>query len=89
MSDFIILYDIFDTKRLPKVKKVSYSYALGGQKSALEAPLDKPSLKELVTKLKTLIEEDDKINIIKILSDPILFGKAKHISYEENGVIII
>ena len=40
MENFLVAYDIFDKKRLPKVKKVVYSYALGGQKSALEAPLD-------------------------------------------------
>ena len=36
MENFLVAYDIFDKKRLPKVKKVVYSYALGGQKSALK-----------------------------------------------------
>lgn len=90
MTSFLLAYDIFDTKRLPKVKKIAYSFALGGQKSALEAPLDKSLAKQLVKSLKPLIEEEDKVNIICISSKkPILLGKAKYVSYENNGVIII
>ena len=38
--NYLVCYDIADKKRLAKVRKVAYSYALGGQKSAVEAPLD-------------------------------------------------
>lgn len=88
MQNFVIAYDIFNVKRLNKVKKVVYSYALGGQKSALEAPLDKPLMKTLVKELKNIIEAEDKVNIIKV-SEPILLGKATQISHKKNGIIII
>ena len=89
MNNFIIAYDIFDPKRLRKIKQIVYSYALGGQKSALEAPLSKYDMKMLVTELSSQIDKDDKINIIKVIGKPILLGRASQISYENNGVIII
>lgn len=85
---YIVAYDIIDPKRLNRVRKLVYSYALGGQKSALEVPLDKRSLKELIRKLKSLIKDGDKINIIQINEDPLLFGRADFITYDK-GVIII
>ena len=85
---YLICYDIADKKRLRKVRKVAYSYALGGQKSAVEAPLDEKLLKELVGKLEKLIQENDKINIIAIEGEPLCFGKADFIEYDK-GVIII
>lgn len=88
MNNYIIAYDIFNPKRLPKVRKVVYSYTLEGQKSALEAPLDGSSMKFLVAELLALVEEEDKVNIIRV-SNPILLGKAKSIAYENNGVIIV
>ena len=87
MKTFIIAYDIFDTKRLQKVKKIAYSYALGGQKSALEAPLDKTLMNSLLKALEGVLEDKDKVNIIKV-SKPILLGKALVIEYK-NGVIIV
>ena len=89
MHNFLIAYDIFDPKRLRKVKNIVYSYSLGGQKSAIEAPLDKLSLKMLITELSSEIEKEDKVNIIKVIGQPILLGKASHISYEKNGVIML
>jgi len=88
MKNFIIAYDIFDNKRLRQVKKVVYSYALGGQKSAIEAPLNSILMKILVKELIEIIKDEDKVNIIKV-SEPILLGKAKAITYKNNGVIII
>jgi len=76
MHNYIVAYDILDKKRLPKVKKVAYSYALGGQKSALEAPLDVKLMKSLVKELEALIEDSDKVNIISVAKDPILLGKG-------------
>jgi len=86
--NFIIAYDIFDKKRLLKVKKIAYSYALGGQKSAVEAPLNARYMKTLINELETIIEDEDKVNIIKV-SNPILLGKASQVKFEKNGVIII
>ncbi len=89
MQNYLIVYDIFDKKRLPKVKSIAYSYALGGQKSAVEAPLDKNLMKNLVSDLERVIEDDDKVNIIRVAKKPILLGKARHTSFENNGIIII
>ena len=89
MHNYIVAYDILDKKRLPKVKKVAYSYALGGQKSALEAPLDVKLMKSLVKELEALIEDSDKVNIISVAKDPILLGKAKNVIFEKNGIIIL
>jgi CRISPR-associated endonuclease Cas2 len=88
MQNYLICYDIADKKRLAKVRKVAYSYALGGQKSAVEAPLSKKHLKELVKKLQNLIRENDKINIIAFKDEPLCFGRADFIRYEK-GVIIV
>jgi CRISPR/Cas system-associated endoribonuclease Cas2 len=87
--NYIIAYDIFDPKRLRKVKEIVYSYSLGGQKSAIEAPLDRQNMKMLITELSGHIEQEDKINIIRVIDKPILLGRASHIAYEQNGVIIL
>lgn len=89
MYNFLIAYDVFNTKRLPKVKRVVYSFALGGQRSALEAPLGESYMRELLSELLELTKEEDKLNIIKFLDKPIMLGKAKHESFENKGVIII
>jgi CRISPR-associated endonuclease Cas2 len=89
MYDFLVAYDIFDKKRLPKVKRIVYSYSLGGQKSALEVPLNKQLMQELIKNLNAIIEAKDRVNIIKIIGEPILLGRAKHIPYKKNGVIIL
>lgn len=89
MKNYIIAYDIMNVKRLQKVKKIVYAYALGGQKSAREAPLDKNCLKRLVGQLMQIVEKNDKINIISVLNNPILLGKAKQTIMKENGIIIL
>lgn len=89
MHNYLVAYDIFDKKRLPKIKKIVYSYALGGQKSALEVPLNKSLAKELVRDVKKVMAKEDKFNIIKVIGKPILLGRAQHIAYENNGVIIL
>jgi len=88
-NNFLIAYDIFDEKRLPRVRRVVYSFALGGQKSALEAPLNKIFIRELIANLLDETKKEDKINIIKFFGKPILLGKAKHTPYENRGIIII
>ncbi|WP_151899675.1 CRISPR-associated endonuclease Cas2 [Sulfurimonas sp. NW15] len=89
MQNFLIIYDIFDKKRLPKIKKIAYSYALGGQKSALEAPLDKSLMTSLIKELEDILEDEDKVNIVKVANKTILLGKAKQVAFEKNGVIIL
>jgi len=87
--DFLVAYDVFDKKRLSKVKKIVYSYSLGGQKSALEVPLDRKMMRELIENLTKIIKNEDRVNIIKIIDKPILIGKAKHTPYEKNGIILL
>jgi len=89
MYNYLVAYDIFDKKRLPKIKKIVYSFSLGGQKSALEVPLDKILMKELIKSVGDIIEDDDRLNIIKVIGKPILLGRAQHIPYEKNGIIIL
>ena len=87
-KNYLVCYDITNKNRLAKVRKVAYAYALGGQKSAVEAPLDEKLLKELVAKLQKLIKENDKINIIAFEGEPLCFGKADFIKFDE-GIIIV
>jgi len=88
VKKYLIAYDIADKKRLGKVRKVAYAYALGGQKSMLEAPMNNKTLKELVKRLEKLIRDNDKINIIEYSGNPLCFGKANFIDYSD-GVIIL
>jgi len=88
MKDFLVIYDVFDPKRLREVKKIVYAYAMGGQKSAREVPLDASKLKSLVKELLGVISDEDKVNIIRV-SKPILLGKATRIEYIDNGVVIV
>jgi len=85
---FIIAYDIFDTKRAYRVRKLLYEYAIGGQKSALEIPLERGSLETVVVKLELLLRGDDRVNIIEVDEMPLLFGRADVLEYDR-GVIIV
>ena len=87
-NNYIIAYDISDDKRLAKVAKLIYFYALGGQKSALEAPLSKDELHELIDMILSITKKEDKINIIPFEGEPTLFGKANFLEYH-SGVIIV
>ena len=87
MQTFVVIYDIFDKKRLYKVRKIVYSYATSGQKSALEVHLDKNGMQSLISELVNVIKDDDKVNIIKV-SKPILLGRGDTIEYQ-NGIVII
>ena len=87
-KNYLICYDIADKKRLTKVRKIAYSYALGGQKSAVEAPLDEKMLKELVARLEKVLHDNDKVNIIAFEGEPLCFGKADFITFEK-GVLIL
>jgi len=89
MGYYLVAYDISDEKRLNEVRKIAYSYALSGQKSAVEAPLDDSTLHRLVAQIKAVIDKEiDKVNIIPIKGEPLLFGKAEFIS-KEKGVWFI
>ena len=88
MKNYLVAYDILSDKRAFKVRKLVYSYALSGQKSALELLLSKQDLKEFLKVLKPLLFEDDCVNVIEIDEDAMLFGRADNLKYDQ-GVIII
>lgn len=66
LKNFLVTYDITNERRAYHVRKLVYSYAMSGQKSALEVLLDNKELKELLKLLKILITDDDRINIIEV-----------------------
>lgn len=88
MKTYIVAYDIVSPKRAARVRRLVYGYALGGQKSALEVPLNREDLEKLTHQLQRLIKKEDKVNIVQIDSDAILLGKADMLQYDK-GVIII
>lgn len=88
MKHYIVAYDILNDKRAVKVRKLVYSYALGGQKSALEVPMTKKDLKTFLTLLEPLLSDEDRVNIIEVDEEPLLFGKADVLAYDK-GVIIV
>jgi CRISPR-associated protein Cas2 len=88
-QQYLVCYDIANKKRLARVRKIVYSYALSGQKSALEAPLSKNLLNELIEKLNRVIDKEvDRINIIPFTNAPLIFGKGKYFD-SNTGVLII
>jgi len=87
--DYLVCYDISDAKRLRKVAKVVYSYAIGGQKSALEVPASRTELESLIGKLDAMIDHDqDRIHIVRFIDEPILLGCADFLGYDEGMVIV-
>jgi len=89
MKPYLVSYDIFNPKRLKKVAKIVENYKLKGQKSSWETPLDRKSMQELVQKLEEIIEEEDKVNIIAVVGEPILLGNAKSIESKKGGIVIL
>ena len=88
MKHYVVAYDILSDKRAYKVRRLVYSYAIGGQKSALEVPLAKKELIEFIKQLEPLLSDEDRVNIIEVDEEPLLFGKADVLVYDK-GVIII
>jgi CRISPR-associated protein Cas2 len=89
MSNFLVAYDIVESKRRVKVAKLVYGYALGGQKSALEVPVDAAEVEVLTHDLSEKIDwETDKVNIIKVDKDVVLLGVATHLKYDD-GVVLL
>ena len=84
----LIGYDIINHKRRRKIKNIAYSYAFGGQKSAVEAILDKKEVFELARKLSAKMNlSEDKVHIVKVKKF-IYLGKAKEITFENGDIII-
>ncbi len=89
MKYYLVCYDIADDKRRRKVAKLIYAYAIGGQKSVLEVPLNKQEHKELILGLEKLINSThDRVNVVLFDGEPLLLGKADFLHFE-NGVIVL
>jgi len=89
MSNFLVAYDIVESKRRVHVAKLVYGYALGGQKSALEVPVTSAEIKVIADELIAEIDSDtDKINIIKVADEAILLGIATQIEYDEGMILL-
>jgi len=85
---YLIGYDVIDSKRRRKIRQISYSYAFGGQKSAIEAILDKKEVFEVARKLSTKMDlSEDKVHIVKVKKF-IFLGKAKEITFKNGDIII-
>ncbi len=86
---YLICYDIADKKRLYRVRKVAYSFAFGGQKSAIESYLSQKELDKLAKRLFLKIDiEKDKINIIEVEERVILLGKAKRLIFDKGTIVV-
>lgn len=70
------------------MRKISYPFALGGQKSALEIPLTQKETKSFLTMLAQKIAPEDKINLIEVEEHPRYLGKSIQIHYEKGMIII-
>jgi len=88
MKKYLIGYDVINHKRRNKIRKIAYSYAFGGQKSAVEALLSKKEVFEVARKLSAVMNlEDDSVHIIGVKKF-LYLGKAKEIKFENGDIII-
>ena len=85
---FLIGYDVVEHKRRRKIRNIAYSYAFGGQKSAVEAILTKREVFELAKRLSTKMDlSEDKVHIVKVKKF-LYLGKAKEITFKDGDIII-
>jgi len=88
-AHYLIAYDVMDNKRRRKCAKVAYSYAFGGQKSALEAVLEKRDVDIVSDELLDSIDpKEDRVNVVCVMPRAILMGRAKQLDFDD-GVIVI
>ena len=79
-SFYLVCYDIADSKRLYRARKLVYQYAFGGQRSALECYLTKESLGIIVDGLSKIIKPKiDRVNIVEVSEEVVLLGGAERI----------
>jgi CRISPR-associated protein Cas2 len=85
---YLICYDVSDTKRRRKIKDIAYSYAFGGQKSAVEALLDKKELNNVARKISSKMDlEKDRAHIVKVKKF-IFLGSAKELKFDKGDIIV-
>jgi CRISPR-associated endonuclease Cas2 len=88
-SYYLVAYDIMDNKRRRRTAKVAYSYAMGGQKSALETILDDGERRELIEALRAKIDEEvDRIHLLRVRPRAILLGRATQLDLREGAILI-
>lgn len=89
VKNFLIAYDVFDPKKLTKIKKKAYSVSIGGQKSALETLLSYTEARKLFLSLQNSIDtKSDKINIVEVEKEPIYLGVRPQIIIIRETIII-
>lgn len=89
MPHFLVAYDIVKSSKRSRVAKLVYSYALGGQKSALEVPVSTVEARVLARELEARIDtKTDRVNLIRVESDAILLGCASQLKYDDEMIIL-
>jgi CRISPR-associated endonuclease Cas2 len=89
LKAYVVAYDVFDPKRRYKVAKIVENHKLKGQKSSWETALDRKLMRTLLTELKEVLEEGDKVNLVRVVGKPILLGNAKSLTNQEGGIVIL
>ena len=85
---YLIGYDVIDNKRRSRIRNIAYSYAFGGQKSAVESILTKREVFELAKRLSAKMDlSEDKVHIVKVKKF-LYLGKAKEITFENGDIVI-
>ena len=88
-AHYLIAYDVADNKRRRRTAKIAYSYALGGQKSALESIFDGNEAHSVAQELYIKIDpHKDRINVVKVMPKAILLGRAKQLDFSEGAIIL-
>ena len=88
-AHYVIAYDVMDNKRRRKCAKTAYSYAFGGQKSALESVLERRDIAVISDELLDSIDpREDRVNVVRVMPRAILMGRAKQIEFDD-GVIVV
>jgi CRISPR-associated endonuclease Cas2 len=88
-AHYLVAYDVVDSRRRRRTAKVAYSYALGGQKSALETILDAREKQELLAALSQRIdEEEDRVHLLRVRPRAILLGRAKQLDFRDGAILI-
>jgi len=89
MKSFVVAYDVFGAKRRYRVAKLVDAYKLEGQKSSWESVLDRKSMRSLIEELDKVLATEDKLNLIAVVGEPILLGKAKCVEIQKGGIVIV
>jgi CRISPR-associated protein Cas2 len=85
---YLICYDVINPKRRNKIKNIVYTYAFGGQKSAVESLLNKKEVDEIAKNISLKMNlREDRAHIIKVKKFAYL-GTAKEIKFDKGDIIV-